>query len=66
MDNYSSNGSTGSEDIFGFVPPNLMFPDDNPKNRYGHIEELARHEYEINHTDTLHITDMTPIKKNFF
>ncbi|MBQ4282412.1 MAG: hypothetical protein IJB96_00605 [Lachnospira sp.] len=64
MDNYNT-GSYINEDIFGFVPPNLMYPDDNHRNRHGLMEERARREYEINHTDTLHITDMSPIRKTF-
>lgn len=66
MDNYNSNGSTGGEDLFGFIPPNMMFPDNYPRNRHGYMEERARREYEIDHTDTLHITDMTPIKKRLY
>lgn len=63
MDNYNSNGSTGGEDIFGFIPPNLMFPNDNPRNRHGLTEEKARREYEIDHTDTLHISTTSSSNK---
>ncbi len=66
MDNYNSNGGTGGEDFFGFIPPNLMYNDSQHKNRYGFMEEKARREYEIDHTDTLHITDMSPIEKHTY
>ena len=29
MDNYNSNGSGVSEDLFGFIPPNMMYPQNN-------------------------------------
>lgn len=62
MDNYNSNGSGNAEDIFGFIPPNLMFPDDNlTKNSCK--EEALRHEYHNNHDDSFHIKDTPPATK---
>ena len=62
MDNYNSNGSGVTEDIFGFIPPNLMFPDNNLSSN-SCKEEALRREYHNNNDDKFHIKDAPPATK---
>lgn len=62
MDNYNSNGAGVNEDIFGFIPPDMMFPD-SASGQFSSKEEKERYYYNIDHTDTLHIKDEPPIDK---
>lgn len=57
MDNYSYNGSGSYDDMFGFIPPNLMFPEEHTSNSFSSKEEAARHNYHIDHDNEWRISD---------
>lgn len=56
MDNYNSNGSGISEDMFGFIPPNMMYPQNifHPDGFYPK-EEYERFLYNHEHDNEFHI-----------
>lgn len=54
MDNYNSNGSNVGDDTFGFIPPNLMFPENaRESNRFSSKEEMERYYYHMDHDKDL-------------
>ena len=62
MDNYSSNGSGVSDDLFSFIPPNLMYPQENDSS-FSSKEEMERYFYHLEHDNELHIQDAPPADK---
>lgn len=57
MDNYNSTGNGSSEDMFGFIPPNMMYPQES--NRYAGFssrEEMERYFYHLEHDNEFHIS----------
>lgn len=75
MDNYISNGTSVNEDIFGFIPPDMMYAD-SASSKFSSKEEKERYEYQREHSDELHIEvdpkqeaekikDQPPINKTF-
>lgn len=62
MDNYTSNGSSLTEETFGFVPPNLMYPQD-ASNTFSSKEEMERYFYHLEHDNEFHIKDTPPANK---
>lgn len=56
MDNYNSSGT--SEDTFGFIPPNLMFPKSSYNNDgFASKEEEERYYYHLDHDNEFHFKD---------
>ena len=54
MDNYNSNGSGISEDMFGFIPPNMMYPQ-NTSIPDGFSSKEERFLYNQEHDNEFHI-----------
>lgn len=57
MDNYNSNGSGPTEDVFGFIPQNLMYPQDSIQDTFSSREEMERYFYHLEHDNEMHIKD---------
>lgn len=56
MDNYNSNGSGVSEDLFGFIPPNMMYPQNNSvPDGFSSKEEYERYLYHQEHDNDFHL-----------
>jgi hypothetical protein len=61
MDNYNSNGSGVNEDLFGFIPPSMMFPENAAKNsNFSSKEELERYLYHMEHDEEFHLKSGLP------
>lgn len=61
MDNYSSNSSGISEDFFGFIPPNMMYPHQAFKDdTFSSKEEMERYFYHLEHDDEFHLKNRAP------
>lgn len=59
MDNATPVGSSGSDDIFSYVPPNMMY-DGFARNRFSSKEEMERYNY--NHDKELTKYDRDNLK----
>ncbi len=62
MDNYNANGYGVNEDIFGFIPPDMMFQS-NSDPRFSSEEEKERYYYNKEQNDHFHIKDEPPFDK---
>lgn len=62
MDNYNANGSGVNEDIFGFIPPDMMFQNESDP-RFSSKEEKERYYYNREHQEEFHIKDEPPVDK---
>ncbi|MBO5459424.1 MAG: hypothetical protein J5981_04140 [Lachnospira sp.] len=61
MDNYNSNGSGIGEDLFGFIPPNMMYPQHAfTDDTFSSKEEMERYFYHLEHDDEFHLKNCTP------
>lgn len=63
MDNYNSIGSGISDDMFGFIPPNMMYPENSFHANNGDFsskEEMERYFYHLEHDDEFHLKSNLP------
>lgn len=61
MDNYNANGSGVNEDLFGFIPPNMMYPESSAySDIFSSKEEMERYFYNLEHDDEFHLKSDLP------
>ena len=63
MDNYNTFGSGVNDDLFGFIPPNMMFPEEHNRDSFTSKEERERHYYHMDHDNQWTVHDIPPADK---